>query len=166
MEKPSMRVKFLLYNAVIAAIYGALTQFMAPISYGPVQVRLSEFMTLLAFINPKCIPGLVLGCLLANLDSPFGITDIVVGTLATYVAVKAMGLCPNMLTASLMPVLANGVIIGGELCYLGAIPDGDSVLGVMVYIALGEFLSVTVLGLLITRLLLKNSKIRESLTDF
>ena len=52
----------LIRNAIIAALYAALTISLAPLSYGPIQVRVSEFMTLLAFTNRKCLPGLVLGC--------------------------------------------------------------------------------------------------------
>ena len=58
-------------NAVIAAVYAVLTIGLSPISYGPIQVRLSECMVLLAFYNRKWIPGLTIGCLLANLNSPF-----------------------------------------------------------------------------------------------
>ena len=64
--------KSLIMNAGIAALYAVLTIALAPISYGPVQVRLSEAMTLLAFVNPKLLPGLVIGCFAANLTSPLG----------------------------------------------------------------------------------------------
>ena len=47
-----------------------LTVALAPISYGPMQVRVSEAMTLLAFVNPRFLPGLVIGCLAANAASP------------------------------------------------------------------------------------------------
>ena len=98
----------LIRNAIIAALYAALTLSLAPLSYGPIQVRVSEFMTLLAFTNRKCMPGLVLGCFLANIGSPYGVTDMVIGTLATFLAVYAMQFCPNLFTASLMPVIFNG----------------------------------------------------------
>ena len=114
--------KLLLKNALLAAVYAVLTMGLAPISYGPVQVRISEFMTLLAFVNKKYIPGLVLGCFLANLASPFGVTDLLIGTFATFLAVYAMRFCPNLFLASLMPVLFNGVLIGAEMLYLAALP--------------------------------------------
>ena len=79
-------IQSLLMNAVIAAVYAVLTIGLSPVSYGPIQVRLSECMVLLAFYNRKWIPGLTIGCLLANLNSPFGVTDIVVGTTATLVS--------------------------------------------------------------------------------
>ena len=153
--------KLLLKNALLAAVYAVLTMGLAPISYGPVQVRISEFMTLLAFVNKKYIPGLVLGCFLANLASPFGVTDLLIGTFATFLAVYAMRFCPNLFLASLMPVLFNGVLIGAEMLYLAALPPGLSVWTAMLSIAGGEFLSVSLLGIVLLRLLLKNHALRD-----
>lgn len=157
--------KLLLKNALLAAVYAVLTIGLAPISYGPVQVRISEFMTLLAFVNKKYVPGLVLGCFLANMSSPFGVTDLLVGTFATFLAVYTMRFCPNLLTASLMPVLFNGVLIGAELFCLAALPPGLSVWSAMLYIAGGEFFSVSLLGIVLLRLLLKNRVLREFIQE-
>lgn len=158
--------RVLIMNALIAAVYAALTMGLAPLSYGPVQIRISEFMTLLAFTNRKCVPGLVVGCFLANFGSPFGLTDMVVGTFATFLAVYGMRFCSNLYTASLLPVISNGVIIGLELFFLAAIPAGlGSVLSVMGYIALGEFVSVSIVGILLIRLLLRNETIRNYLVE-
>ena len=156
-------LNFLLTNGVIAALYAALTLTLAPLSYGPVQVRISEFMTLLAFVNKKYVPGLVIGCFLANLGSPFGITDMTVGTLATFLAVYPMQYCRNLFAASLLPVIANGIIIGLELYYLAAVPADVPVWSTMAYVAAGEFLSVSVLGVIIMKVLLKNEKIKNYL---
>ena len=158
-------LKFLLANGLVAALYAALTLALAPISYGPVQIRISEFMTLLAFWDRKYIPGLVLGCFLANIGSPFGVTDMIVGTFATFLAVYGMKYCPNLFTASLLPALTNGVIIGLELYYLAALPPSVPLWMFMVYIALGEFLSVSVLGILIVKLLLRNEKVQLCLKN-
>lgn len=73
-------VQHMVRTAVIAALYAAITMALAPISYGQIQFRVSEAMTLLAFIDPLYIPGLVLGCVLANLSSPLGAIDVVVGS--------------------------------------------------------------------------------------
>jgi uncharacterized membrane protein len=155
----------LLLNAMIAALYAVLTIGLAPLSYGPVQIRLSECMTLLAFYNRKLIPGLTIGCLLANIGSPYGLPDMVIGTAATFMGLYTMRYCHNLLTASLMPVLSNGILIGLELWLLAQLPPRVSVIMTMLYIGLGELLSVTLLGSLVIQLLLKNDVLNKLLCE-
>ena len=140
-----------------AAIYAVLTVAMAPISYGAVQLRLSEVMTLLAFVDPVFIPGLVLGNFIANLFSPFGLPDVVFGTLATFIAVFMMSKMKSMFIASFWPTIANGLIIGLEL----AIFTGAPFLSTALYVALGEFLVVTVLGYPVFKVVMKNKTIQN-----
>ena len=66
------KTRFIVYTAIIAGIYASLTISMAPVSYGAIQMRIPEILTLLAFVNPQFAPGLILGCFIANLFSPFG----------------------------------------------------------------------------------------------
>lgn len=136
-------VNSLAYNAVIAALYAVLTVAIAPLSYGAVQFRFSEIMTLLVLFNPAFAPGLILGCFVSNIFSPFGAIDMIVGTLATAIAVLSMTKIKNHFIASLMPTVSNGVIIGIQLWYLLKLP----LLETMLYVALGEFVVVTVIGL-------------------
>lgn len=140
-----------------AAIYAVLTVAMAPISYGAVQLRLSEVMTLLAFVDPVFIPGLVLGNFIANLFSPFGLPDVVFGTLATFISVFMMSKMKSMLIASFWPTIANGLIIGLEL----AIFTGAPFVSTALYVALGEFLVVTVLGYPVFKVVMKNKTIQN-----
>lgn len=140
-----------------AAIYAVLTVAMAPISYGAVQLRLSEVMTLLAFVDPVFIPGLVLGNFIANLFSPFGLPDVVFGTIATFIAVFMMSKMKSMLIASFWPTIANGLIIGLEL----AIFTGAPFVSTALYVALGEFLVVTVLGYPVFKVVMKNKTIQN-----
>lgn len=135
-------VKRIAITGIVAAVYAALTVGMAPISYGAIQMRLSEVMTLLAFVNPVFVPGLVLGNLIANLYSPFGLPDVIFGTMATFIAVLAMSKTKNLWVASLWPALVNGVIIGAELYFFAGLP----LLVTMGYVALGEFIVVTLIG--------------------
>ena len=74
-------------TAVVAALYAALTLGLSFISYGPIQFRLSEVMTLLPLISKEYIVGLTLGCFLANILGPYGVPDIIFGTLATFISV-------------------------------------------------------------------------------
>lgn len=81
-------VNSLVCGAVIAALYAALTYAASAVNlaYGAVQFRFSEALTVLAAYTPAAIPGLTIGCLLANLGSPYGITDIICGSAATLLA--------------------------------------------------------------------------------
>ena len=146
-------------GAMVAALYAALTLGLAPVSYGAVQVRVSEFMTLLAFYDKGLIPGLTLGCLFSNVGSPFGITDMLIGTSATFLGLYFMRFCRSAFLASLMPVFSNGLLIGFELNYMADLP----LLPTMGYVALGEIISVTILGNLLLPLFLKNETVRNIL---
>ena len=127
---------------IIAAVYAVLTIFLAPISYGNIQFRMSEILTLFAFFNPIFIPGLTLGTFIANFLSPLGIIDIIFGTAATFISVFMMSKMKNLIVASLWPVVVNGLIIGIELNYLFQLPLALTVFQV----AFGEFVVVTLLG--------------------
>lgn len=147
--KKDERSKMITQTAIVAALYASLTLALAPISYGPIQLRLSEVMVLLVLINPRHKTGLILGCLIANLFSPFGIIDVIFGTLATGLAVFGMARIRNIYLASLIPSIANGLIIGLELTYLLNLPFVETAL----YVALGEFLVVSVLGIPLYKLI-------------
>ena len=67
LQKSSSRTYFMVYAAAIAAIYTVLTMVFAPISFGPVQFRISEALCILPFFTPAAVPGLFIGCLLSNL---------------------------------------------------------------------------------------------------
>lgn len=112
MFKKLLTTRSLCVSAVIAALYAALTLLLAPISYGGVQCRLSEAMTLLPMILPQAIPGLFVGCLIANLYTGM-ITDIIFGSLATFLAaVGTFLLRKKPILAAACPILANAVIVG------------------------------------------------------
>ena len=75
-----MNVRYITKAAIIAVLYIVLTYVMGLLSFNPLQLRLSEGLTILPLIEPAAIPGLFIGCLLANLQSQFGIIDIVGGS--------------------------------------------------------------------------------------
>ena len=80
------------YPAMAAALYVALTLAIAPLSYHAVQFRFSELLVFLAFVDARYIPGLTLGCFLANLFGPFGLADAIGGSLATLFSVGMIAL--------------------------------------------------------------------------
>lgn len=108
-------VKLIVINGIIAALYAALTVALAPISYMEIQFRLSEILVMLAFYNKKLIPGLVIGCVIANLFSPLGLMDVIFGSLATLLATILIYYSKNMIVAAFAGAIVNGIIIGIEL---------------------------------------------------
>ncbi|MZK52882.1 QueT transporter family protein [Clostridium beijerinckii] len=150
-------VKRLVKTAIIAALYAVITLVLAPISYGPIQFRVSEIMVLLAFFDPFYIVGLTLGCFIANILGPNGLADIIFGTLATFISVYAVSITErfvkskktSLVIASLWPTIFNGVIIGCMLNYIYQFPLVLSIGEV----AIGEFVVVTIVGVPIVRLL-------------
>lgn len=149
--------KRLVRTAVIAALYAVLTLFLAPISYGSIQFRISEIMVLLAFFDPFYIGGLTLGCFVANILGPNGMVDAVFGTIATFISVYAISITGKyiksdtkaLIVASLWPVIFNGLIIGWELNYLYQFPLVLSILQV----ACGEFVVVAIVGVPVMKLI-------------
>ena len=134
MFKKLLKPRSLCMSAVIAALYAALTLLLAPISYGPIQLRLSEALTLLPMLLPQAVPGLFVGCLIANLYTGM-LTDIIFGSLATLIA--AIGtylLRKKPLLAAACPVLANAVIVGLTLSLSLNLP----LLLTMAEVAIGE----------------------------
>ncbi|GAB6170240.1 QueT transporter family protein [Clostridium carnis] len=156
--------KRLVKTAFIAAIYAVITIILAPISYGPIQFRLSEILVLLAFINPFYIGGLTLGCLIANIFGGFGLADIVLGTFATFLSVSAISLTGKILKdskfslfiASIWPTIFNALIIGWMLKVVVEVPIPMSL--AMIQVGFGEFVVVSVIGVPIAKILFKYLK--------
>ena len=116
----------LAHGAMIAAIYAAATYLSAifGIAYGNIQFRFSEVLTILSVFTPAAVPGLTVGCIIGNLSSPFGIWDIVFGSLATLLAAVTARALRNIrikgfpVFSLLMPVIFNAVIVGTEIIFL------------------------------------------------
>lgn len=121
-------------GAAVAAVYAALCAVLHPISYGPVQFRVAEAMTVLPFVMPEAVPGLVIGCAIANMFGGYGVIDILLGSLATLIAASATRRAPNRLMAAAAPVASNGVIVGAYLAHLSDMSLAASIC----YVALGE----------------------------
>ena len=98
-------------NAVISALYFLLNILLEPISYGPIQLRVAEALTLLPLIFPECYIGLAIGCALSNIISVFGIFDIIFGSLITLVAGYITSKIRNIWLAPLPPVLLNAIFL-------------------------------------------------------
>ena len=154
-------VKRLVVIALIAAMYTALTLALGAFSFGSVQMRVGEALTLLPVYSPVAIWGVTLGCALSNIVGVFtgtnilGILDVVFGTIATFLAAICSYQLRNIrffglpVLSSLPPVLLNALIIGGELTFLIA---GGFELKIFLIqalsVGLGQVLSCCILGLL------------------
>lgn len=111
-------LKFLPRAGLIAAIYIALTLALAPLSFGSVQFRVSEALTLLPLLFPEAVPGLFVGCIIANLLSPnIVVLDVVFGSLATLIAAVLVAKLKSVWLAPLAPAICNALIVGAVIAY-------------------------------------------------
>jgi uncharacterized membrane protein len=131
--------------ALSAALYVVLTISFAPFSYKVVQFRISEILTVLPFITSLAIPGLFIGAIIANLFSPYGLIDIVFGSLASLIAAWLTSKMPNRWLAPLPPVVVNAIIIGAVLSIIVKI--GVALPAAMLYVAIGQFGVCYLLGI-------------------
>ncbi|MDR2649689.1 MAG: QueT transporter family protein [Clostridiales bacterium] len=145
-------------SGVIAALYVVLTLGLAPISFEAVQFRISEILNLMAFIDPLYGAGVILGCFIANSFSPFGLPDIIFGTLATAVAIFAITRTKSLFIASLWPMFAN-VIVAIELTYILHTPIWYNIITVWI----GEFVVVTCVGYPLFRIIMRDRRIMKAL---
>ena len=111
-----LSIRDLTLAAVLAAVYAVLTVALPIPQYGPIQIRLAEAMTVLPFLFPAATPGLFVGCVIANLFSPYPL-DVVCGSLATLLACLWTQRMPNRWLAPLPPVICNVVIVGAEIAW-------------------------------------------------
>lgn len=119
-----MSIRKIAFAAVIGAVYAGLTM-MNPVSYGPIQFRFSEALCILPFFFPFSVWGLFIGCVLANIVGPYGVLDVVFGSLATLLAAlttmaigrhSAAGMLSKILSC-LPPVIFNAVIVGALIAF-------------------------------------------------
>ena len=133
------QIRFLVFNGIVAAIYVVFTAPFANIAYGPIQVRIAEVLSVLPIFFWRMIPGVTLGCFIANLINPgnLGPVDIIGGTLATLIAgilscfIGKINKWPGLIP----PVVVNGLIVGGYLPFL-LVDPGSTVTFEAVYISM------------------------------
>ena len=152
--KNTIKSQYWVYAAVIGSLYAGLTLLLAPISYGVMQVRVSEALTVLAVFTPAAIPGLATGCFFANLLGPGGFVDAVIGSAATLIGALGTYRLRNSLGRALVPpVVANALIIGLMLRYVYSVPL--SAVACILWVGLGELIACYGLGVPLGRVLQK-----------
>ena len=120
MKENRFSTRFLVQASLVAAIYAALTLLLQPISFGfgGVQLRVSEALTLLPVLMPASVPGLFVGCLLANLLGGATTLDVVFGSLTTLAAALLTRKWRDRpLLAAFPPVILNALVVGSLLRY-------------------------------------------------
>lgn len=155
-----LSTRFIIHSAMIAAVYSTLTVLLGSFGYGPVQFRIAEALTVLPAVMPSSVPGLFIGCILANWLGGYGTVDIVLGSLATLLA----ALCTRLLRKHrflypLPPVLFNAVIVGG---YIYILYDKTyPLLLTMLYIGISQFVICYGIGLPLISFINKNSMLKN-----
>lgn len=156
-----MRSKKVAKIAIYASSYAVLTVILSPISYGPIQVRISEFMTLFPFIDKLAIPGLFIGCAIANLFSPAGWIDVIFGSLFTLIAAYLTRKMPNVYLAPIPPILINAF---GVSLYLHLFFKLPYLLNVL-YIGVGESIATYIIGLPILLYIFRKENLKKFFTE-
>ena len=142
-------VLFMAQAAMVAAIYVVLTLLGASFSYGEVQVRISEALTILPVFTPAAIPGLFIGCLLSNILGGCILTDIIFGSLATLIGAIFTWMLRNnnRFLAPLPPIIANVIVVPFVLRYGYQVPLPIPFM--MLTVGIGEVISCGVLGMIL-----------------
>jgi len=153
-----MNSKRLTRGAMIAGLYIVITYLLAPVSFGPLQFRAAEALTVLPIIYPEAIPALFIGVFLSNIIGGLGLVDIIGGSLVTLLAAYFTYLYRDSILAYLSPVILNAVLISIYLHILFALPYWLTV----IQISVSEAVVVFLLGYPLIKYLKKNkhSKLR------
>jgi uncharacterized membrane protein len=164
-----MRERAFVRGALIAALYFVLSLPWLQISYGQFQVRISEVLTILPFFFPEAIFGLTVGCILTNLYSPFGIIDVVFGSLCTLTASYLTFYLHNFKKPYLgiiPPILINAFGVG---LYVSILTNEPKVFNLYRYlffattIGVGEIISAGIGGSLLITYFIKRKSVLKLL---
>src|SRR6056297_438134 len=147
-----MNTKFLTRAALIAGLYVIITYILSPVSFGPLQFRAAEALTVLPILFPEAIPALFLGVLLANIIGGLGLVDIVGGSLVTLLAAYVTYKNRDNIFAYLSPILFNAFLISIYLHILFGLPYWLNV----IQIGLSEAAVVLILGVPLIKYLKKH----------
>ncbi len=143
-----MNARALVRAAVIASVYALLTIFLAPISSGLVQCRIAEALCVLPYFSFSAVPGLFIGCLLANLLIGAPLYDVLFGSMATLLAAYMTFLLRKRAPKYLAPlpsVVCNALVVGALLVFVYDV--GVPYWAAAGYVAIGQAIACYVLGM-------------------
>lgn len=145
----NQKILFMTQAAMIAAIYVVLTVLFAPFSFGQIQVRIAEALTVLPFFTPAAIPGLFIGCLIGNILGGAILPDIIFGSLATLIGACITYMLRNEshFLAPLPPIVMNTIVVPFILAYGYGVTLPIPLM--MLTVCIGEVLSCGALGMIV-----------------
>ncbi len=159
------RTLLLAQAAMIAALYVVITWIFAPFSFGEVQVRLSEALTILPVFTPAAIPGLFIGCIIGNILGGAVLPDIIFGSIATLIGAvftrKLKDAHPFL--APVPPIVSNALIVPFVLRYAYSVPLPIPFM--MLTVGIGEVISCGVLGMILYFALKKRPAVLSQLQN-
>lgn len=161
--KNDNRVNKIAKAAIIAALYALISIILKPISFGTFQLRVAEALSLLVLYTSAAPFGLFCGCLLANIFSPYGLLDMICGSLATLTAALIASKIKNKFLAGIPFVVVNAIVVSFVICFEAF--SFAVYFPTAMYIGIEEALSVYVLGIPLTIFIEKNKKIYELIAD-
>ena len=144
----SKKTQFITEAAAIAAIYTVLVVIFQPISFGPIQFRIAELLTVLPYFTPAAIPGVTIGCFLSAIVTSAEPLDMIFGSLATLIAaLLSYKLKRNKFLVPIPPIATNALIVPWVLRYAYGYPF--TIPFMMLTVGISEFLAVGVLGMVL-----------------
>ena len=168
--KTKLNIRQITFAALVGALYVTLCYFsnIFGCTFGVFQFRFAEALTVLPFLCPTAAWGLFAGCILANLLSPYGLPDLIFGSLATLVAGLLTARCGNKWLAPLPPVICNGLIVGALLAwsetgFTAAFPGASAFNALSVGVA--ELVVCYVLGLPLLEVLSRSRILPQRLAE-
>lgn len=160
--KNNQKIRGIAFASLIAAAYVVLTLLASALGLasGAIQVRISEALTILPVFTPYAIPGLFVGCLLANIITGCALWDIILGSLATLIgAIGTYFLRKRKILATLPPMISNTIIVPIVLIYFYSLQGAYWYFALTVFI--GEFISCGILGTVLQKSLSKTNIINK-----
>lgn len=157
--KNQKEIRGIAVGAVVAALYVVLTYLANSLGLasGAVQVRLSEILTVMPVVTPYAIPGLFIGCVLANILTGCALWDVVFGSLATLIgAIGTYLLRKYNLLAVIPPILANAIIVPFVLLFVYSLEG--TYWYFFLTVGIGEIISCGVFGAILLKTLKKYSE--------
>ena len=168
MRKNRNSIRDMTLAAMLAAVYAVLTMVLPIPQYGSIQIRFAEALTVLPFLFPMATPGLFVGCVIANLLSPYGLLDVLAGSAATLLACLWTQRMKNRWLAPVPAIICNAGIVGAVVAFAQT-GSGDAFWPAYAFnavtVGVGELIAGYLLGMPLLRVLTEIPFFREMIPE-